>query len=76
MGVPQLLGDVGCSQIMSLVIADDAILSRWQMLGEGVVETGKTRGQTASRRGVGFRDYSLWAAKQSAVIWDGSMWWG
>lgn len=50
MGVPQMLGDGGRSQIYSLVIADDAIQKvcvwrgGWQMLGEGMVERGKRRG--------------------------------
>lgn len=68
MGVPQMLGDGGCSQIYSLVIADGAIqrVGNWQMLGEGMVERGKRRGETGSSRWVGFRDYSPGAENQSS----------
>lgn len=67
MGASQILGDGGRSEIYSLVIADDAIqrVGNWQMLGEGMVERGKRRGETGSCRGVRFRDYSPWAENQS-----------
>lgn len=55
MGVPQMLGNGGRSQIYSLVIADDAIqrVGNWQMLGEGMVERGEERQGPVDGQGSG-----------------------